>query len=185
MLPLEGNPGCQTQNPRTGGIGPRAPFAFVTLDERSAGDRATGGKPASTASSKTVLGDARLPLDERYVQVCRGLSHKANVWQMKRKPGAVDGLWWVGRGDGAGSLARGSNRPPRPGRGETTQPRDAILNALPAGADRSSGRSCHPLPCRIAGQRGARWCACSANPARPTNRAGDRPGHRHCARKSS
>ncbi|MBB3862450.1 hypothetical protein GGQ88_003751 [Novosphingobium hassiacum] len=42
----------QKENPRTGGIGPRVPFAFVTLDWRPYGGRATGGKPVRAASSR-------------------------------------------------------------------------------------------------------------------------------------
>lgn len=48
------------------------------LTLRSPGDRATGGKPASTASSKIVLGPFRLRPDERGLQVCRSLSQGVN-----------------------------------------------------------------------------------------------------------
>ena len=68
----------KTENPRTGGNGPRVPCAFVTrLDERMKSDRATGGKPVLSVSSETVLGAGRLLPDERKRGVVRKVSHKA------------------------------------------------------------------------------------------------------------
>lgn len=89
------------QNPRTGGIGPRVPFAFVTLGEVATRRLATGGEPVSAASSRTVLGLVRLRCDEQCLQVCRGLSHGVNGWRVKR---------FVTTTGGVGRLALDSSR---------------------------------------------------------------------------
>lgn len=140
------------------------------LTRQSLGDRATGGKPASTASSTTFLEPVRLPPDERCVQVCRGLSQGLNGWGARRFCGAMDRAVSVQLRDSPPHRAR---------------PAAWISGPERCGAGRSSGRSCRPRPRRTGDPKAGRWCACSANRAPPTNRAGGHRGRRRYARRSS
>ncbi len=57
---------AKQENPRTGGIGPRVPFAFVTLDWAVLWRPGNRGETRLDRLVPTFLGPVRLPPDERF-----------------------------------------------------------------------------------------------------------------------